>query len=77
MLAQALKNHLTQKILPFWQKLTDETYGGWYGYVRRFFSAFLIYMDYLMIIINRAWQIITLMEKLLCVKRTEYWKRGM
>ena len=33
MLAQALKNHLTQKILPFWQKLTDETYGGWYGYV--------------------------------------------
>lgn len=33
MLANELKLHLTQKILPFWENLADETYGGFYGYV--------------------------------------------
>lgn len=28
-----LKNHLTQKILPFWMKLSDRDFGGFYGYV--------------------------------------------
>ena len=28
-----MKLHLTQKILPFWEKLTDWDRGGWYGYV--------------------------------------------
>ena len=25
--------HLEQKILPFWEALLDNTYGGYYGYV--------------------------------------------
>ncbi len=33
MLSEALKTHLTQKILPFWMGLTDRQAGGWYGYV--------------------------------------------
>ena len=28
-----MKAHLTGKILPFWQRLTDWERGGWYGYV--------------------------------------------
>ena len=28
-----MKQHLTAKILPFWEKLTDWELGGWYGYV--------------------------------------------
>ena len=33
MLVNEMKLHLTQKILPFWEKLTDWELGGWYGYV--------------------------------------------
>lgn len=33
MLATELKNHLTGKILPFWEKLKDPAHGGFYGYV--------------------------------------------
>ena len=33
MLKDELRSHLTQKILPFWQKLEDRENGGWYGYV--------------------------------------------
>ena len=28
-----MKKHLTQKILPFWMKLLDKEFGGFYGYV--------------------------------------------
>ena len=33
MLVNEMKRHLTEKILPFWEKLTDWELGGWYGYV--------------------------------------------
>ena len=33
MLTNELTLHLTQKILPFWERLTDWERGGWYGYV--------------------------------------------
>ena len=33
MLTEALKNHLTQDILPFWLNLIDHEKGGWHGYV--------------------------------------------
>lgn len=33
MFAEEVKQHLTQDIIPFWQKLKDETYGGYYGYL--------------------------------------------
>lgn len=33
MLTEALKNHLTQDILPFWLHLADRDKGGWHGYV--------------------------------------------
>ena len=33
MLTNEMKAHLTGKILPFWQNLTDWARGGWYGYV--------------------------------------------
>ena len=33
MLVNELKQHLTQRILPFWEKLTDWDQGGWYGRV--------------------------------------------
>ena len=33
MLKDQLKKHLTEKILPFWENLADEEYGGYYGYV--------------------------------------------
>ncbi len=35
MLATELKNHLTRKILPFWENLADEKNGGYYGYVTK------------------------------------------
>ncbi len=34
-LANGMRTHLTEKILPFWQGLTDWERGGWYGYVDR------------------------------------------
>ena len=33
MMAEEIRNHLEQKILPFWEKLADQRYGGYYGYV--------------------------------------------
>ena len=33
MLKEEIRNHLEQKILPFWEKLADQKYGGYYGYV--------------------------------------------
>ena len=33
MLTSELKIHLTEKLLPFWEKLADSQYGGYYGYV--------------------------------------------
>ena len=33
MLTAEIRNHLEQKILPFWQNLKDDTYGGFYGYM--------------------------------------------
>lgn len=32
-LAHDLRNHLTRKILPFWEKLMDPVHGGFYGYM--------------------------------------------
>jgi mannobiose 2-epimerase len=28
-----VRNHLTEKIIPFWKNLSDEEYGGYYGYL--------------------------------------------
>ena len=28
-----IKDHLTKKLIPFWEGLKDETYGGYYGYM--------------------------------------------
>ena len=33
MLREELQKHLTEKILPFWERLKDEEHGGFYGYV--------------------------------------------
>ena len=33
MLREELRNHLTEKILPFWARLADEENGGFYGWV--------------------------------------------
>lgn len=33
MMKEEMRLHLTEKILPFWEKLTDWGRGGWYGYV--------------------------------------------
>lgn len=33
MLRDAMKEHLTRKILPFWEKLADRKFGGYYGYM--------------------------------------------
>lgn len=33
MLAEEMKQHLTRDIIPFWEKLEDEEYGGFYGYM--------------------------------------------
>ena len=33
MLRDELRQHLTEKILPFWEGLKDEAHGGFYGYV--------------------------------------------
>ena len=32
-LKSEILNHLTQKIIPFWQRLKDKDYGGYYGYM--------------------------------------------
>lgn len=31
--AEEIKAHLIQKLIPFWEQLKDETYGGYYGYM--------------------------------------------
>ena len=33
MITQEIREHLEQKILPFWEKLYDGEYGGYYGYM--------------------------------------------
>lgn len=33
MLREEVKKHLTENILPFWQSLKDDEYGGYYGYM--------------------------------------------
>ncbi|MBO5291833.1 MAG: AGE family epimerase/isomerase [Lachnospiraceae bacterium] len=33
MLAEEMKKHLTETIIPFWSRLKDEEYGGFYGYM--------------------------------------------
>ena len=33
MIKNEIGRHLEQKILPFWMKLKDEEYGGFYGYM--------------------------------------------
>ncbi|MDD6050291.1 MAG: AGE family epimerase/isomerase [Clostridiales bacterium] len=33
MVVNEMRQHLTERILPFWERLTDWTRGGWYGYV--------------------------------------------
>ncbi len=32
-IAAEMRQHLTKDIIPFWQKLRDEVYGGFYGYM--------------------------------------------
>ena len=32
-IAAEIKNHLTQDIIPFWKKMRDNEYGGYYGYM--------------------------------------------
>ena len=33
MLKDEMKAHLTETILPFWERLRDDAFGGYYGYV--------------------------------------------
>ena len=33
MIRQEIREHLEQKILPFWEKLKDDAFGGFYGYM--------------------------------------------
>lgn len=33
MMVEEIKSHLTDCIIPFWKKLRDETYGGYFGYM--------------------------------------------
>lgn len=33
MMVEEIKNHLTDCIIPFWKKLRDDEYGGYYGYM--------------------------------------------
>ena len=33
MLSDLLKQHLTGKLIPFWKKLKDDKYGGFYGWM--------------------------------------------
>ena len=33
MIQQEIREHLTNKILPFWEKLKDDEYGGFYGFM--------------------------------------------
>ena len=40
MLKEDMQQHLTQKILPFWERLTDWELGGWYGYVDKDLRVF-------------------------------------
>lgn len=35
-LVNEVKEHVTGVLLPFWQKLKDEEYGGFYGYMDYF-----------------------------------------
>ena len=30
---QEIKEHLTEKLIPFWENLRDDTYGGYYGWL--------------------------------------------
>ena len=39
MLRDECREHLTQKILPFWEKLKDGTHGGFYGYVDKYLTV--------------------------------------
>ena len=36
MLKEEIRDHLERKILPFWENLKDEQYGGFYGYMDNF-----------------------------------------
>ena len=36
MLKEEIRDHLERKILPFWEKLKDEQYGGFYGFMDNF-----------------------------------------
>ena len=31
--AEEIRSHLTGRLIPFWEGLTDEQYGGFYGYM--------------------------------------------
>ena len=33
MMVEEVKKHLTEVIIPFWEKMRDDTYGGYYGYM--------------------------------------------
>ena len=33
MMAEEIKTHLIQKIIPFWKSLRDDVYGGYYGFM--------------------------------------------
>ncbi len=33
MFVEEIKKHLVEHIIPFWEKLKDDTYGGYYGYM--------------------------------------------
>lgn len=33
MIAEEIRNHLTDCIIPFWKRLRDDAYGGYYGYM--------------------------------------------
>ena len=32
-MVKEVKEHLTDKLIPFWENLRDEEYGGYYGYL--------------------------------------------
>ena len=33
MLTEEIRNHLENKILPFWKNLKDDAFGGYYGWM--------------------------------------------
>ena len=33
MMKEEVTKHLTENIIPFWEALRDDTYGGYYGYM--------------------------------------------